>query len=159
MMMLFNNKFLAIPVLSLLLLSACKLGTDSSISELIPKRLSMSASPAKIAAHPDRIVASKKLTGHLRELIWGDYFYAKISTQTGENILFFIDENQDCFLREHQQIRLAIEYDVVERYLPQPQRYHQVNIIRAIATNRTNLARWQRSLTTEQLEKCRENYR
>jgi hypothetical protein len=164
-MMLLNNKFLVIPVLSVLLLSACKLATNSSISssgrspEPIYKPLSMPATPSKIETHPDRIVASKKLVGDFSEFIWGDYLYAKIRAKTGEEISFMMDKNESCFLAEYKETQLTIAYDAIDRYIRQAGAYHRVNIIRAIETDGTNLAKWQRSLTTEQLEKCRENIR
>jgi hypothetical protein len=164
-MMLLNNKFLVIPVLSVLLFSACKLATNSSISssgrspEQTPKPLSMPATPSQIETHPDRIVTSKKLVGRFSEFIWGDYLYAKIRAQTGEEISFMMDKNESCFLAEYKETQLTIAYDAIERYIRQAGGYHRVNIIRAIETDGTNLAKWQRSLTTEQLEKCRENIR
>lgn len=164
-MMLLNSKFLVIPVLSVLLLSASKLATNSSRSssgrspEQTPKPLSMPATPSQIEMHPDRIVASKTLTGHFSEFIWGDYFYAKIRAQTGEEISFMMDKHESCFLAEYKEIQLTIAYDAIDRYIRQAGGYHRVNIIRAIETDGTNLAKWQRSLTTEQLEKCRENIR
>jgi hypothetical protein len=155
--MLFNQKFLAIAVFSVLLLGACKLDKASSILsvERSPKPLTISATSE---AHPDRLIASKKLTGYFRQFIRGDYLYAKIKTETGADISFLIEQNEHCFLAEHQKTRLVIKYDVVDRYIPQAGgKYYPINLIRAIKTNQTNLATWQRSLTTEQLVKCREN--
>ena len=108
------------------------------------------------AAHPDRLVASKTLTGRFSTFVWGDYLYAKVRAETGEELLFRIERNENCFLAEHRAAQLAIAYKVVERFIPQSGKYHSVNLIQGIKTEQADLATWERSITTEKLEQCRE---
>ncbi len=90
---------------------------------------------------PDQVFASQAITGRFIGLVEGDYFYAKIRTAGGEKT-FLIDSNEHCFLQQHRQESLKINYDVVDRYTPQLNGYRRVNIIRNIISRRTNLQKW-----------------
>jgi hypothetical protein len=102
---------------------------------------------------PDKIITSKKVRGKLIETIWGDYFYAEVSTKYGKE-LFLIDGNEGCFLSKHPKEQLLIEYDVLDRYTPQANGYRRVNIIREITTRKTSLKKWRTTLAKNKLSQC-----
>ncbi|WP_310415603.1 hypothetical protein, partial [Chamaesiphon sp. OTE_8_metabat_110] len=85
---------------------------------------------------PDKIIASKTITGYFTNFVWGDYFYAVIATNRG-NQTFLVDRDEDCFLAYHQKVRLKIRYDRLQRYIPQAGSYQPIDVIRNIQTNRT----------------------
>jgi hypothetical protein len=103
--------------------------------------------------HPDRIIQSKKVQGRFIKSIWGDYLYSFVGTKSGE-IRFMINSDESCFLRQHRQEELSIDYDIVDRYIPQASGYGQVNIIRNVQSKTTNLATWQKSVTEKELNQC-----
>ena len=147
---LLNLSWLSIPLA--LFLTACNLKLQPEVNS------SKSSSQASLVTKQslDRIVASKRITGRLIKFIWNDYLYAIIKTDEGEKI-FFVDHNENCFLAQNKAFKLSIQYDVVERYIPQASGYHSVNIIRAITTTQTDWQTWQRSITPRELEQCRKN--
>ncbi|WP_309744484.1 hypothetical protein [Chamaesiphon sp. OTE_20_metabat_361] len=103
---------------------------------------------------PDKIIASKTITGYFTNFVWGDYFYAVIATNRG-NQTFLVDRDEDCFLAYHQKVRLKIRYDRLQRYIPQAGSYQPIDVIRNIQTNRTDLVRWRRSISPAKLKQCR----
>jgi hypothetical protein len=129
------------------------LGSCSSKLEFTAR----SSSQISVTKQEDRLVSSKTVVGHFDKFIWGDYFYAIIQTDKGEEISFFIDNDEDCFLTKNYQAKLSIEYDIVERYLSEAGAYYPVNIIRNIQTERTDLATWRKSVTSAELKKCRDD--
>jgi hypothetical protein len=104
---------------------------------------------------PDKIVASKTVVGYFTNFVWGDYFYAVIETSRGTKT-FLVDRDEDCFLAYHQKVKLKIQYDRLQRYIPQAGGYQPIDVIRNIQTNRTNLARWRRSISPAKLKQCRQ---
>jgi hypothetical protein len=103
---------------------------------------------------PDKIIASKTVTGYFTNFVWGDYFYAVIDTNRGIKT-FSVDRDEDCFLAYHQKVKLKIRYDRLQRYIPQAGGYQPIEVIRTIQTNRTDLARWRRSISPAKLKQCR----
>jgi hypothetical protein len=99
----------------------------------------------------DKIIASKKMQGRFVKTIWGDYFYAIVSTKAGEEF-FLIDGNESCFLIKYPNEPLLIDYDVVGRYTPHG--YQRVKIIRNVTTRKTTLQKWQRTVTKAELDRC-----
>jgi hypothetical protein len=114
-------------------------------------------SPAKVALEPpehsDRVIQSKKVQGRFIKSIWGDYLYSFVGTKSGE-IRFMINSDESCFLRQHRQSELSIDYDVVDRYIPQASSYGHYNIIRNVQSKKTNLATWLKSVTKKELDQC-----
>jgi hypothetical protein len=102
---------------------------------------------------PDKIITSKKVRGRLIKIISGDYFYAQVSTKYGEET-FLIDSNEDCFLSKHPKEQLSINYDVLDRYIPQASRYGRINVIRNITTRKTSLKKWRMTLAKNKLGEC-----
>jgi hypothetical protein len=102
---------------------------------------------------PDKIVATKMIRGRFVSIVQGDYFYAKIKTASGVKT-FLIDGNESCFLQQHPQESLRIDYDVVDRYTPELNGYRRINIIRNITSRLNNLQRWRRTVTKEALAAC-----
>jgi hypothetical protein len=103
--------------------------------------------------HPDRIIQSKKVQGRFIKSLWGDYLYSFVGTKSGE-IMFMINSDESCFLRQHRRSELSINYDVVDRYIPQASSYGHYNIIRNVQSKTTNLATWLKSVTTKELDQC-----
>ncbi len=103
---------------------------------------------------PDKIIASKTVTGYFTNFVWGDYFYAVIDTNQGTKT-FSVDRDEDCFLAYHQKVKLKIRYDRLQRYIPQAGGYQPIDVIRTIQTNRTDLAKWRRSISPSKLKQCR----
>jgi hypothetical protein len=103
--------------------------------------------------HPDRIIQSKKVQGRFIKSIWGDYLYSFVGTKSGE-IQFMINSDESCFLRQHRQSELSIDYDIVDRYIPQASGYGHYNIIRNVQSKKTNLATWLKSVTKKELDQC-----
>ena len=104
---------------------------------------------------PDKIIASRTITGYFTNFVWGDYFYAVIQTNRGVKT-FSVDRDEDCFLAYHQKVKLKIRYDRLQRYMPQAGNYQPIDVIRNIQTNRTDLARWRRSISPAKLKQCRQ---
>jgi hypothetical protein len=103
---------------------------------------------------PDKLISSKTVVGYFKNFVWGDYFYAVIRTNRG-NMTFLIDLDEDCFLAYHQQAKLKIRYERLQRYLPQTGGYQSIDVISNIQTDRTNLVKWRRSISPSKLKQCR----
>jgi hypothetical protein len=141
--------------LTLLVLYFLSIGGTASPKD--GDRIIFSFTP-EVALAPDRLMQSKKVKGRLIEMIWGDYRYAFFATKTGK-VTFLINGNEDCFLSKYKNEELSIDYDVIDRYIPQAAGYVQVNVIRNIQSKTTNLAIWRRSFTQEEFNKCTEQNR
>ncbi len=131
--------------------------TSSSVAEQSSSYTFQISNPTNTlvsaAKRPDRIIQSKKVKGRLKKLIWGDYLYAFVTTKKGQ-ITFLINGNESCFLRQYQKEELSINYDVVDRYIPQASGYRRFNIIRQVQSKTTNLATWRKSVTQKELNRC-----
>jgi hypothetical protein len=126
-------------------------------TDLTPPQITKTAllpkSTLQPTENPDRIIQSKKVKGRFIKSIWGDYFYSFVGTTAGE-IRFMINSDESCFLRQHRQSELSIDYDIVDRYIPQASSYGHYNIIRNVQSKKTNLATWLKSVTKKELDQC-----
>jgi hypothetical protein len=154
------NTFTRFVIFLTIFLNACTgLAPKPLSSPSSPAITSPKPAPADEQKFPDKIVASHKVIGTLTEFRWGDYFYAIVKTDAGD-ITFFMEGNDaDCFLALNKAVKLAIQYDVVKRYLPQASGYHEIALIRSIGNGRIDLATWQQSHTAEQIKQCRSDWR
>jgi hypothetical protein len=148
------QKFNYLLLVSLLYLTACnpKVGSqpDASPSAGVSVTPQISAQE-----HPDKIVASKSIQGRLVKFLQGDYFYATIETEQGESLDFSIDGSEDCFLAQNKSDRLSIQYDDVERYIPETGGYQPIRIIRGLQTEKTDWVAWRLTVTPETMAQCR----
>jgi hypothetical protein len=101
--------------------------------------------------YPPKVIASKQAIGRLQSFVWGDYFYAKFTTDT-ETITFFIDNVEDCLLKKYRGRTITIRYNVSDIYLPQASGYHRVNLIQHIEG--IDVARWRKSRSRSQFQQC-----
>jgi hypothetical protein len=108
-----------------------------------------------VSAFPDRIIATKTVIGYFTNFVWGDYFYAVIETNRGR-MTFLVDKDEDCFLVDRQHVKLKIRYDLLQRYIPQAGGYQSIDVIRNIQTDRTDLIRWRKSMSSAKLKQCRQ---
>ena len=113
---------------------------------------------------PNRVIASRTIVGYFQNFSWGDYFYAVVKTNRG-NISFMLNPpspkllrgDEDCFLAHHQQERLRIQYETISSYIPPAGGDRSIDVIKHIQTDRTDLARWRKSISPAQLKQCRQS--
>jgi hypothetical protein len=153
-------------VFSMVFLTVCALNpavrapSSSSLVPVLPTltAIAQSRSPdqkdtSQSKKYPPRIIASKTMVGRLQSLVWGDYFYASVGTKES-SVTFFIDNLSDCLLMQKKGKAVTIQYNVVERYIPQAGGYHTTYDIRTI--DRVDVEQWQRSLTPLAVKQCQE---
>lgn len=122
-------------------------------ASLASERMTISSRDRRLQ-YPTKIISTKQVTGRLKSLAWGDYFYAKIETQTGI-ITFLIYRQEDCLVRKFIGKMTKIRYDEIDLYLPEASGYHRVNLIRQIDS--IDVAQWQKSRSRSQLQQCQRN--
>jgi hypothetical protein len=123
--------------------------------QALPSLDSIDRLAATGAKFPDKVTASRQIGGYFRNFIWGDYFYAVIKTDRGK-MIFSIDRDEDCFLASHPKSRLVIQYDWLQRYIPEAGGYYSISVISNIQTAKTDLATWRKSLSPAKLKQCRQ---
>jgi hypothetical protein len=140
-------------VIQLLLPTTLLLGSTGSLqannpipSPAITQKVSTTADQ-----FPPRKIASRQAIGRLDSLVWGDYFYAKFQTKTGE-LWLMIDGQEDCLLKQRKNRTMKIRYDEIDRYIPLASGYHRVNIIRQV--DNINVAKWQKTFSVTAAKKC-----
>jgi len=97
--------------------------------------------------YPDKILVSKKVTGHLFSYQEGDYLHAIVRTKQGSERSFFVDD-EICFLALNRKEVLAIEYNEIERFFSEGGGYYPANIIQSIST-KAGEKRWIRKISAK----------
>jgi hypothetical protein len=116
------------------------------------------SSHISVKKNDDRFIESKQVVGRFSQFIWGDYLYAIIKTEGEEEISFFIEDDENCFLTKNSQAKLTIEYEIVERYIDRAGGYYPINLIKNIRTEGIDLETWRKSVTATELKACRKKY-
>ena len=83
---------------------------------------------------PDKLISKKKIIGRLFDGVAGDYYYAVIKTEQGILESFMVS-SEICFLVQNRKQILNIDYDEIERFIPEGAGYYPENIIHKISTN------------------------
>lgn len=104
---------------------------------------------------PDRIVSSQKIRGKFIRSNRGDSYrrYVNIDTASGAKT-FLLDLNELCFFWDNSRQQLQIEYQEIDRYMPDLGGYLRVNIIRNITSRNSNLKKWRKNIDPVTLAEC-----
>lgn len=106
--------------------------------------LTMLAAFAGAEKHPDKLVETKTMTGHLIGFQQGDYLHALIKTSEGRTEDFFLN-GEECFLALNKNEKITVRYDVVSRYFSEGGGYYPAQIMRSLQAKGQDYRAWQKS--------------
>jgi hypothetical protein len=112
--------------------------------------------------HPDRVKATKHLTGKLVGFEVGDYTHALVKPASGENQSFFVGGSESLlyFLVAHQGEMVKITYQEVSSWIEEAGGYTDIERITAAQTTggQTHTAWWAAERKKSSLAKLRQKY-
>jgi hypothetical protein len=124
--------------------------------------LTLSTASVNAQRHPDRIKATKHLTGKLAGFEVGDYTHALVKPVSGENQSFFVGGGESLlyFLVAHQGDTVKITYQEVSSWIEEAGGYTDIERITAAQTTggQTHTAWWAAERKTSSLTKLRKKY-
>lgn len=86
----------------------------------------------------EQLIEQKKLTSKFDRFVWGDLFHAEVHGKQGELESFVVDYDDACFLAQHKNEWLKIEYQLICQSLPDHGGYVPMNVITRITTKHAN---------------------
>ncbi len=94
----------------------------------------------------DQILLKQQILGKLNYFEWGDLFHGIVRTKNGGEENFIANMDDSCFLAQHKQEWLKIEYNLVCYSLPDQGGIYPLNVITQIQTRNTDLKSWVKKL-------------
>jgi hypothetical protein len=88
------------------------------------------------------LIEKKKFTGKLDSFVWGDLFHSEVHGKNGERETFVSGYDDSCFLAQHKNEWLDIEYDLMCQSLPDHAGYVPANVITQIRVKNTDFKSW-----------------
>lgn len=116
---------------------------------------------AQCGGPPDKIKATKTVTGSFKGFEVGDYVHAVIIKSNGQEDSFFLGhaESLQYFLVTHKGQPLTITYQVVDSYIEEAGGVQRIDRISAVrAGTLTNAAWWRQQRKGTSVTKLREKY-
>jgi hypothetical protein len=131
------------------------------VTILTATALSTNQTFAQRGGPPDKIKATKTVTGTFKGFEVGDYMHAVIVRSNGKEDSFFLGhaESLQYFLVSHKRQQLTITYQVVDSYIEEAggvQRIERISAVRAGTL--TDVAWWKNERKGKSLAKLRKKY-
>ena len=93
--------------------------------------------------NPDKLIATKKMTATFIGFQQGDYLYAVVKSENGQEMAFMGGySGESCFLANNKNETFTVIYDEMEIFLPEAGSYIPENIIKSIQTTSGKI--WQK---------------
>ena len=116
---------------------------------------------AQCGGPPDKIKATKTVTGSFKGFEVGDYMHAVIIKSNGKETSYFLGQNESLqyFLVTHKGQPLTITYQVVDSYIEEAGGVQKIDRISAVrAGTLTDAAWWRQERKGKSIKKLREKY-
>ena len=150
--MLYKKIILAIPSKLIILFSAMLIPMIGSARPLTADEemvlLQKCSKDAK-----EQLIEKKKISGKLDGFVWGDLFHSEVHSKEGEIENFVSGYDDACFLAQHKNEWLDIEYDLMCQSLPDHGGYVFANVITQVKSKITDYKSWLKQ-TGGSNEKC-----
>lgn len=114
-------------------------GAEPAVSDLSS---GLDGSALEPASAPDKVKATKSLSGKFAGFEAGDYLHAVFTQPDGRKESFFLERGMEIFLIDHAQEPLELEVQTVETDIPEAGGITEIDRLHSIRAGGASFAGW-----------------